>query len=268
MNALRHLALIYAISSSLLTAAPAWTKDLTSPAPGSFPKPVPSVLEMNLSWKGAVDSGVIRIEFAPPDAKKSGRYVVKSSAASKGAAAILFPYQSHFWSEIDPTSLRPKFFQAVETDKKETVTTTARHLPTQTESSEVTKVIKSGKTKQTDRVFKISPAFDLFSAILHVRSQKLDNGDQIVLLLHPFDNPYLMRLNVVGREQHLGRDAIRMTLKLQKIDRKTMELRSYKKVKREITLWLSDDKDRIPLEIRADAFIGDVRAVFSSHTKL
>lgn len=252
----------------LLQAAPAWQGELTSPEPGPFAKLPPTSLDMTLSWKGAVDSGKIRMEFDPPDAKKSGVYVVRSASSSMGAASILFPYQSYFWSELDPSSLRPQVFHATETDKKENVTTTVKHLGGRVESTEITKLSKSGTTKQKDRVFKFTPVFDIFSAMLHVRSQKLDAGDKITLVLHPFDTPYLMRVNIVGREVHNNRNTIRMTLGLQKIDRKTLELLPYKKLKRDVTLWLSDDADRIPVELRAEAFIGDVRATLTSNKKL
>ena len=249
----------------ILHAAPAWKSELTSPAPGPFAKPALSTLDLQLSWNGMINSGTVRMEFAPADAKKPGAYVIRSSTASQGPAAALFPYQSNFWSELDPKTLRPRFFQSVETGKK-AVTTTVRHSVGRVESREITKQ-KSGATKQTDKVFKSPAIFDLFSAMLHVRSQKLDAGDKIALVIHPFDNPYLLRVKVAGREVHNGRKTIRLTMGMQKIDRKTQELMPYKKLKKDATLWLSDDADRIPVEIRAAVFIGDVRATLAGHRK-
>jgi hypothetical protein len=34
------------------------------------------------------------------------------------------------------------------------------------------------------------------------------------------------------------------------------------------TLWLSDDANRIPVELRSEVFIGDVRMTLSGHRKL
>ena len=248
-------------------AAPAWQAELTSPAPGSLAKPVASVLEYQISWKGMIQAGTCRIEFAPADAKKPGKYVVRSNSASVGAASLLFAYHSNFWSEIDPISLRPGYFHAVETDDKETVTTTVHHFATKSECEDITKQLKSGKSKTTHHVFAISPMFDVFSAMLHVRSRKLDNGDQITLAMLPFDNPYLLKVKVAGREVHNGRKAIRLTVGMRKINRKTLELQAYKKLKRDATLWLSDDSDRVPIELRAAVFIGDVRATLAAHRK-
>ncbi len=66
----------------------------------------------------------------------------------------------------------------------------------------------------------------------------------------------------------MGRDALRMSFAMTKIDRNTHSLGSYKKLKKPVTLWLSDDADRVPLELRASVFIGDVRAVLTSHTEI
>lgn len=263
----RILLLVFLAFGASASADPAWQKELTSATPGSHPPLAPSVLDLQLSWKGMVDSGMVRLEFAPKGANKPGSLVVRSSAASRGPAAGLFPYHGNFWAELDPTSLKPRFFHAVETDKKETVTTTTRHFPDRVECRETTQLLHKGTDVQKDRSFRFAPVFDIFSAMLHIRSQKLDAGDRITLVVHPFGNPYLLRVKVIGREAHLDRKAIRLSVGMRKIDRKTLELLPYRKMKSDATLWLSDDADRIPIEFRAAVFIGDVRATMTGFHK-
>ncbi|MCU0750619.1 MAG: DUF3108 domain-containing protein [Akkermansiaceae bacterium] len=248
-------------------APPEWAAELTSAAPGTHTPLPPCVIDMQLSWKGTVNSGKLRMEFAPKDVKKSGALVVRSSASSLGAAASLFPYQNNFWSELDPATFKPRFFHATESDRKETVTTTTRHFANRVECRENTRLLKSGKETSKDRSFTYSPVFDIFSAMLHIRSQKLAEGDRITLVVHPFDKPYLLRVKVLGRENHLGRATIRLKVGMRKINPLTMELMPYKKLKSDAILWLSDDKDRIPVEFRAAVFIGDVRATLSGFHK-
>lgn len=260
--------LVLPFASPAAAAPPEWAAELTSAAPGKHSPLPPCVLDMELSWKGMVNSGKLRMEFAPKDVKKSGALVVRSSASSLGAAASLFPYQNHFWSELDPTTFKPRFFHATESDRKETVTTTTRHFGNRVECRESTRLTKSGKVTAKDHKFTYSPVFDIFSAMLHIRSQKLAEGDRITLVVHPFDKPYLLRVKVLGRENHLGRDTIRLSVGMRKINPKTMELMPYKKLKSDATLWLSDDKDRIPVEFRAAVFIGDVRATLTGFRKL
>jgi hypothetical protein len=249
-------------------AAPTWQQELSSPKPGPFPKLQPTSITLQVSWKGLINSGIVNIDFAPPTARKTDFYVVRSSARSVGAAASLFPYQSRFWSELDPVSLRPRYFQSVETDKRETATTTVRHSPDRAICCEVTQRSDTGKVSEKNRTFIHTPIFDIFSAMLHVRSQKLEVGDPVTLVICPFESPYLLRVKVISKEVHNGRNAIRLSVGMRKIDSKTLELLPYKKLKQDATLWLSDDADRIPIELRAAAFIGDVRATLVDHRKL
>jgi hypothetical protein len=264
-NFLIPLALLAGVGVCL--AEPEWKRQLSSPKPGNWPQLAPCTLDFQISWKGMLNAGTMRMEFAPKDAKKPGSLVVRSSANSLGAASALFPYQGHTWSELDPALLKPKFFQATETDRKKTATTTNRYFRDRVESTEVSRSFKKKTSTRKSQTFAANPVFDIFSSMLHIRSQKLANGDRISLLIHPFDNPYLLNVRVLGREVHQNRKTIKLSVGMRKIDRKTLELRPYKKMKSEATLWLSDDADRIPVEFRAAVFIGDVRATLTHFGK-
>jgi hypothetical protein len=264
---MRFLLLISLAASPFAWADPAWKKDLSPAAPGPYPPLPASVLDLQVSWKGIVNSGTLRMEFAPKTADKPGTYIVRSSATSLGAAAAVFPYKGTSWTELDPVSLAPRLVHSVETDKNETVTTTSRYFPDRVDCRVITAPLDKSPEKQTDRTFAFTPVFDIFSAILLVRSQPLAEGDEINLVIHPFNNPYLLRVKVLAREMHMDRKTIRLSVGMRKIDRKTLELKAYKKIKSDATLWLSDDADRIPIELRAAVFIGDIRATLAGFTK-
>lgn len=251
--------------TGLIHAQPAWHKDLSSTNFGKHERLKPCALVYDLSWKGLINSGNLRIEFTPPDAKKKNRYVVRSSAKSLGAAAALFPYESHYWSELNPQSLTPIYFHSLEKDNREEVTETLHYFPNRVTAIEEEKNLKTGVKKVREHTFEYGPVFDLFSAMLYIRSQELAVGDSLNFVICPFQTPYLMSIKVRAHEAHLGRDAIRLSVGMKKIDRETMALKEYKKLKADVTLWLSRDADRIPLEIRAPAWIGDVRAVLKQH---
>jgi hypothetical protein len=267
---LHRLVALFTFFNAFACAAdePAWKKNLSSPDPGSYQTISPCVIDLQVTWNGMIDSGKLRIEFAPKDAKKSDVYIVRSSASSLGPAAVLFPYQCDFWSELDPTSLKPKLFHAVETDNSETSTSDTRHFNDRVEYQENTKPLDGRPPTRKERVFKFNPVFDIFSAMLHVRSQKLEPGDLITLVVHPSGSPYLLNVKVIARELHLDRKTIRLSVGLRKINRKTLELAPYKKMKKDATLWLSDDAERIPVELRAAVFIGDIRATLTGYQKL
>jgi hypothetical protein len=266
-----HRSIHAAVAAVLLvfsaSAEPDWKAELTPVAPGKHPRLSPARIEYDLSWKGRINAGEIRMEFAPPDARKPGAYVVRCSAFGKGAAAMLFSSRFSFWSELHPATLRPRFFLGTETDSKESITTTVHYHPDRVASREVVQTLRGGKSTTTDRIFRFAPVHDLFSAMLHVRSQTLHPGERIVMVVQPFETPYLLRVRCVAREVHAGVPAIRLTVGMQKIDRDSLELKPYKKLKRDATLWLSDDAERVPLELRAAVFIGDVRVVVRNHRK-
>lgn len=253
--------LLFSLLLTLFASAePVWKKELTSTAPGSHPAITPMSLDLQVSWKGMIDSGKVHIDFAPKGINKAGRLVVRSSSDSVGAASKLFPYHSDFWSEVDPKTLLPLYFHSNEVDRKEAIDSTVKYGAFGARSHEVTKVFKNKKTLVEDHHFAHYPTFDIFSAMLHVRSQALQKGDKLALIVMPFNTPYILRVKVLGREVHNGQKAIKLNVGMQKIDRDTLQLKPYKKLKRDATLWLSDDTDRIPLELRAAVFIGDVRA--------
>lgn len=257
----------FLLSAACALSAPAWKAELSPAKAGSHPAIPPSTLDFTLSWKGMVKAGMLRMEFAPKGVKKPGAFVIKSSASSLGAAATLFPYSHSYWSEIDPRTLGSRYFHATEDDGEESVVTKNRYTGASVSVNEVTTVTKTGLVKTQAFRFPHGPARDVFSAILYVRSQKLDPGEEHTLLLIPFTSPYLLKVRVEAKEKHHGRDALRISFGLRKIDRATHTLAPYKKLKKPVTLWLSDDADRVPLELRAAVYIGDVRAVLTDFKK-
>ena len=248
-------------------SAPAWKAEISPAKPGSHPPIVSSTLDFNLSWKGILKAGTLTMEFAPRDAKKPGSLIVKSSASSLGAAAALFPYKHSYWAELDPSTLTSRHFHSTEEDSEEKVVTSNRFSPSGVVAKETSTDFKTKAVSTESFTFPYAQTREMFSAILWIRSQKLAPGDEHTLLLLPFKSPYLLKVRVEAKEKHLGRDALRLSFALRKIDRETLDLGNYKKLKRPVTVWLSDDADRIPIELRASVYIGDVRAVLTGFTK-
>lgn len=255
------LALVSAVS-----AAPAWESILTPAKLGPQPRLAPCKLDYKASWKGLLDAGEIHLEFGNPANAKSGCYVVNSSGKSLGAAATLYTYSHWFWSELDPSTLRPRLFHTVEDLDDRRVTHSVNYTGSNVACTQTTHISATGLEYSNTNKFGYAPVHDIFSSMLFVRSQTLDNGVTLAFVVQPGESPHLVKAYVEGREVHEGRNAIRMDVSMQKIDPGSMTLLPYKKLKK-ATLWLSDDKDRIPLEIRADVFIGDVRVVLTGMSR-
>ena len=265
MSIRTFISLSFAVTS-LAAAGPDF--GLTSPAFGAHPRLEPIALDYEVSWQGVFNSGDFHMEFAPPGEKKPGAYVVKAHASSQGAAAKLHPYQYNSWSELNPASLAPRYVRAAEQDRNGKEVSIVEYLPGRVEVETTYKSSHTGKTGMNHRTTPHSPVFDIFSAMLHIRSQPLVQGERIAIMIQSGDQPYVIRVRCLGREVHNGRNAIKLSAGMQKIDHKTGELQVYKKLKRDATLWLSDDYDRIPLEVRGEIFLGDVRVTLTQQKKL
>ena len=263
----RSSILLTLASASLCGAAPEWKQDLTPNVAGTHPALEPVALDYQVSWKGMIDSGKLHMEFAPPDQVKAGAYVVRAYAMSQGAAAKLHPYQFDVWSELNSSSLQPRYVRASETDRNGNETCIVRYFGNRAEIQSTSTAATTGKSEVKEHTFEFSPVFDIFSAMLRIRSLPLLDGDQVNLVIQPSDQPYLLQIRCLGRESHNGQNAIKLSAGMRKIDRKTWELKPYKKLERDATLWLSDDYDRVPLEVRADIFLGDVRATLIQRKK-
>lgn len=243
------------------SAEPAWKAGLFPQKLGPHPMLDRADLSYTLSWNGILKAGEIKMAFGVRGVNKPGAYVVTSNARSLGLASKLFPYTSNSWCELHNSSMLPRYFQAKEIDKQENLTTTLRYGARSVQVEETSIDFETGKTTKSTSEFKFSPVHDQFSAMLFIRSQTLAAGQNIKLVIQPFRTPYLLDVTSHGTEKHRDRNAIRLTVKLQKIDKDTLALREYKKMKKAATLWLTADAVRVPLEFRVDTFIGDVRAV-------
>lgn len=259
---LRHLLLL---ATLLLISLPAsaqqraeWEPTLTGTKFGKHPTVPPVKLKYSLSWKGAVQSGVLTFELNKPDKRYPQYHIAQIYGGSRGIARTLFPYQGNFVSFLRKDSLRPVSFVGEETDKREHMKTTNRYNAKRMTSEEIVTPKRRGAAKQTEKeTFTFPNTFDAVSAMYFIRSQELEKGQQLRFVLHPFHSPYLAIVTVLGREKHNGRASIKLDLKLHKI-RDNFALRDYKKMSK-ATLWLSDDDLRIPIELRSQVFIGDVR---------
>ncbi len=265
---MRSLALL-AAALLLTLPATAWQNEVNTGKPGPHLKIRPVSLSYELSWNGAVNSGRINLVFGREDKRYPNNFIAQAYGKSTGVASGLYPYSFEYTSFLKKHDYTPSLFVSRDRDSEETNDTTNRYGKTVT-SVEVTTPHKEGAvatTKKHSFTYADHTVYDLLSSILYIRSLPLNDGDKTVMVMYPSGDPYLARITVLGREMHNGRNCIKLDLKLNKIDDKTLVLKTYKKMKT-ASLWVSDDPERLPMEFRVDAFIGDVRAVLDGYKYL
>lgn len=253
--------------ASSLAALADGRKEIAPAGLGPHPGLAPQEFDYRLSWNGMVDAGELVFTFGQPDPKFPSDYAARVRGGSTGLASKLFPYRVAMSSRLDPGTLRPRHAVGVQDEGDEIHTTRNTWTGGLVRTEQTLRLPESGKEATVRGELRVTPLLDVFSAMLHVRSQRLADGDRIVLPLLPSDKPYLLRARVLGHEKFAGRDTIKLDLALQKIEPATGELRPYAKMRR-TTLWLSDDANRIPVELRAEAFIGEVRMTLAAARRL
>jgi hypothetical protein len=254
----RHLLLIATISLSTLSGSfavePAWESTVTKDPPGSFPELRPGRTNYHFGWSGiTAGTGDIRIN------KMDKRLQLEAAGKTIGFVRALWKLDATYRGLVDPETLRP--IESKQTEiyrKKKMVTELAFN------SSGVTRTRTEGfGTGKTSTVpYNFPNLFDLQSAFLYLRSQPLTDHSVYRIVVYPATSAYLTTITVSGREHVSVRagsyNAIKVDLDLKRVGKK-MELEPHKKFRR-ATIWLSDDKDRIPLRIEAQIFVGTVFA--------
>lgn len=231
-----------------------WQQSLSPVTPGGFAPPRALVAAYRGGWAG-LPAAQIEVAFSRP-----GADVVQmdAKAATTGMARSLWRLDATQTARADARTLRPITMQQVEIYRAQVIRTNLNF--------DETGVVKVREAKTDDhsppraKRFDYPNLFDLNSAFLFLRSQKLAAGQTWNIVIYPATAPYLATLRVLGREKVKVRagtfPAIKVDLKLQKIN-KQMAAEPYTKFRR-ATAWLSDDADRIPVKISAELFIGSV----------
>ncbi len=250
----------------LLASLPAlgWQKEVNVPKNGTLNAISPTKLSYDLSWNGKLKAGNMDLIFGKKDPKYPKHFIAQGYGGSTGWAHTLFPFQFNYISFLSPKTRRPVIFVGSEKERDKLTKQEYRFTSSGVTGSE-TKT-RDGKVRRSKDKFPYPNSLDLFSGLLQIRSMSLKNGEKIVMPFHPVASPYLARVTVLGRETHRGRKCIKLDISMEKIDEK-MQLKEYKKLK-SATVWLSDDAWRIPIEVRAKVYVGDVRILLTKQEAL
>lgn len=259
----KPLSILLLIASWMLFSTPlmAWEKTITKKPAGPYKAKKYCKLHYKMSWNGSLNSGEYTIEFKQ-NSGANKTVEVHSSGKSSGLVRKLFPYDFNAVSKYNGSTLRPVSYHIWEKTKDSTKQLDGYFSGNTVTLNKVKTDLDTKKATPSKQKYSYTNLFDLFSSTLYIGSQPLKNGDTINLVSYPFDRPYLITVKVLGREVHNGQNCIKLDLKIRKIN-KDRSLTTYDKMK-STTMWLSDDANRIMVDLRAKIFIGEVRATLHS----
>jgi len=264
MKAFLSLVFLYSFATPALFSQeemgpPEWMKDITRLPPGDYANLRSVALEYTLDWNHQINAGRVGIAIARSE-EKNGRYVGDAEGRSTGFARLLYPYDFRAQSIVEPASLRPLTFQLSERERGaenhyDILFEPKRQIFTTTSKRDEEVVSNTGR-------FRFDFGQDVLSSAFYLRSQPLRDGEEISMVVTPFNRPYVARFLVVGRETHKVKGKSYSTIKLDAEVGKVnpdLTINTYEKVKK-TSLWFTDDEYRIPLELQSQLAFGFVSA--------
>ena len=257
---LRILPAIFAFlafcSSSL---AENWEATLSKDPVGNFPELRPLRGSYRFGWSG-LTAATGDVHFTKPAENK---FQLDGTGRTIGFVRALWKLDASYQAVVSPETLRPIETQQIETYRSKKIVT---HLTFTNNAVTRARTEGKGVAEAKTRQFNFPNLFDLFSAMLYLRSQPLKDRSVYRVVAYPATNAYLATVTVVGREKisvHAGSySTIKLDLQLKRIG-KHRQLEPHRKFRR-ATIWVSDDAERLLLRIEAQVFVGTVFAELQS----
>jgi hypothetical protein len=235
-----------------------WEATLSKEPPGSFPELRPLHASYRFGWSG-LTAATGDVHFTKPSEDK---FQLDGTGRTIGFVRALWKLDVNYQAVAGAGTLRPIETRQIESYRSKKIVT---HLAFTTNG--VTRTRTEGKNAEAkSRQFNFPNLFDLFSAMLYLRSQPLKDRSVYRVVAYPATNAYLATVTVVDREKiavHAGSyNAIKLDLQLKRVG-KHRELEPHRKFRR-ATIWVSDDAERLLLRIEAQVFVGTVFADLQS----
>jgi Protein of unknown function (DUF3108) len=243
-------------SSSL---AENWEATLSKDPAGTFPELRPLRASYRFGWSGFT-AATGDVHFTKPSENK---FQLDGTGRTIGLVRALWKMDVNYQAAASADTLRPIETQQTENYRSKKIAT---HLTFTNNGVIRARTEGKGAAQAKTRQFNFPDLFDLFSAMLYLRSQPLKDHSVYRVVAYPATNAYLATVTVIGREKisvHAGSySAIKLDLQLKRIG-KHRELEPHRKFRR-ATIWVSDDAERLLLRIDAQVFVGTVFAELQS----
>ena len=247
--------LVFAALLCVPPGALAWQSSLTADAPGSFPDLPPFQAEVRIGWS--------EIEAARAHAALTyhdDNVVVAAGGGTSGLARSLYQLDATLSGIADRRTLHTLRSDQIECYSSRILTTII--AGSNGSLSSLRESNPPGAKPAKWKPVKVAPVRDLFAGMLFIRSQPLATGDKVRLLIFPGGSAFLVDITALGPEKiaitGVARDAIKLDLKIQRVNTKAGNTLEPHSKFHSGTIWLTNDADRMLLRAEIDIFIGYV----------
>lgn len=208
---------------------------------------------------GLLNAGFATLEVKNTSYEGKPHFHVIGEGSSSGAVRAFYKVDDRYESYIDQATNKPsKFVRKISEGGYD-----RDQVFTFDHDKKIVKINDRLRQKVTYKDFEGSVQ-DLLSAFYYLRNyntDKLKNGDFINVDILMADETYKFRLKILGRET--------MNTKFGNI--KVIKIRPYVqsgrifKESESVTMWVTDDKNHVPIQIKAELTVGSLKADLHSY---
>ena len=218
-------------------------------------------LRYKMSYSGWLRAGtaILEIEETAYEGKKV--FHAKGSGWTSGPIKWFYKVDDVYESYFDKDTIRPYLFKR----KTDEVGYKKNRITSFNYASK--KAYVQDFTKQTDTTVAFVNVQDMMSSFYYLRNQKVDHlkiGDAIAIDMFLDSQVYPFKLQFLGREI--------LSTKFGKIKslifRPLVQSGRIFKAEESVTLWITDDENKIPIKMKASLSVGSLRAELESYKGL
>ncbi len=213
------------------------------------------VLEYRVHY-GFIDAGVARLEVDPAIKNIGGRdcYRVVGTGKSVGAFDWFFKVRDHYESYIDEEAMLPWLFirKIEEGGYKKKQNVSFNHFK-YTATSEKKTINTPGQVQDLISAFYYARTLDMSKAAI---------GDTFLIHTYLDDEVFPMVIKYTGKQKIRTKAG---TFNCIIFKPYLLEGRVFKE-KEGMTIWVSDDKNRIPIRAQADILVGSIKMDLTSYS--
>ena len=218
-------------------------------------------LQYKMSYSGFIRAGTAILELEEKEFQGKKVFHTKGTGWTSGMIKWFFEVDDYYESYFDKENIRPYVFKRKIYEggyKKHTITSFNHH---------VKKAYVQDFTLQRDTSVAFNKAQDMLSSFYYLRSldvSKIKPGDEIKLDMFFDEETFPFRLKFLGKQ----------SLKTNVGKLETLVFRPYVlsgrvfKEQESVTIWISNDANKIPLKLKADLRVGSLTAELEDYRGL
>lgn len=218
-------------------------------------------LRYKMSYSGFLRAGTVVLELGEADLNATKVFYAKGSGWTSGMIKWFFKIDDVYESYFDKDSVRPYFF-------KRKIDEGGYKKHRNTRFNYVTKeAYVQDFIKQKDTTVAFSNIQDMMSSFYYLRKQDvkgMKKGDEIAIDIFMDSQVYSFKLRFLGKEV--------LKTKFGKINslifKPLVQSGRIFKAQESVTIWITDDANKIPIKMKADLSVGSLRAELEAYKGL